>query len=175
MKEFAYERVTRVREALAAVAEHDGARYLAGGTNLVDLMKGGIEAPTRLVDVRRLPLAGIREAADGGLVIGATTTNSDLAAHPEVRRRYPALSQAVLAGASGQLRNMATVGGNLLQRTRCAYFADPSQACNMRPRSTAAPWSRTRRPRGGRASVWRPSTPTRGRSPSPPCWPRCSP
>lgn len=95
-------------------------------------MKNGVEAPTRLVDVRFLPLDGVREAPDGGLVIGATTTNSDAAAHPEVRRRYPALSQAMLAGASGQLRNMATVGGNLLQRTRCAYFADPSQPCNKR-------------------------------------------
>ncbi|GII95874.1 FAD binding domain-containing protein [Sinosporangium siamense] len=132
MREFAYQRVTQVREALTLVAENDGSRYLAGGTNLVDLMKCGVEAPTRLVDVRSLPLGGVREGADGGLVIGATTTNSDVAAHPEVRRRFPALSQAVLAGASGQLRNMATVGGNLLQRTRCAYFADPSQACNKR-------------------------------------------
>ncbi|MEV8439312.1 xanthine dehydrogenase family protein subunit M [Actinosynnema sp. NPDC051121] len=132
MKEFAYRRATQVREALALRAEDDGARYLGGGTNLVDLMKNGVEAPTRLVDVRHLPLDGVHATPDGGLVIGATTTNSDAAAHPEVRRRYPALSQAVLAGASGQLRNMATVGGNLLQRTRCPYFADPSQACNKR-------------------------------------------
>ncbi|QFU88314.1 xanthine dehydrogenase family protein subunit M [Amycolatopsis sp. YIM 10] len=130
MKEFAYQRATRVREALAA--GRDGARYLGGGTNLVDLMKNGVEAPTRLVDVRHLPLDGVREAPDGGLVIGATTTNSDTAAHPEVRRRFPALSQALLSGASGQLRNMATVGGNLVQRTRCAYFADPSASCNKR-------------------------------------------
>jgi xanthine dehydrogenase YagS FAD-binding subunit len=114
------------------VAGDDGARYLGGGTNLVDLMKNGVETPARLVDVRFLPLDGVRETAGGGLVIGATTTNSDAAAHPEVRRRFPALSQAVLAGASGQLRNMATVGGNLLQRTRCAYFTDPSQPCNKR-------------------------------------------
>ncbi|MFE9890477.1 FAD binding domain-containing protein [Streptomyces scopuliridis] len=132
MKEFSYQRPRQVREALAAVAGDDGARFLGGGTNLVDLMKDGIETPTRLVDVRRLPLDGVREAPDGGLVVGATTTNSDLAAHPEVRRWYPALSQAVLAGASGQLRNMATVGGNLLQRTRCGYFADRSQPCNKR-------------------------------------------
>lgn len=132
MKEFGYRRPSGVREALTLVAGDAGARFLGGGTNLVDLMKDGIETPTRLVDVRRLPLDGVREAPDGGLVIGATTTNSDLAAHPEVRRRYPALSQAVLAGASGQLRNMATVGGNLLQRTRCGYFADPSQPCNKR-------------------------------------------
>jgi xanthine dehydrogenase YagS FAD-binding subunit len=132
VKEFAYQRTTAVRDALTAVAADPGARYLSGGTNLVDLMKNGIEAPTRLVDVRRLPLDGVRDAPDGGLVIGATTTNSDAAAHPEVRRRFPALSQAVLAGASGQLRNMATVGGNLLQRTRCGYFADLSRPCNKR-------------------------------------------
>ncbi|MEU3979314.1 xanthine dehydrogenase family protein subunit M [Streptomyces sp. NPDC026672] len=132
MKEFTYRRPTGVREALTLVADTDGARYLGGGTNLVDLMKDEIEAPARLVDVRHLPLDGIRETPDGGLVIGATTTNSDLAAHPEVRRRYPALSQAVLAGASGQLRNTATTGGNLLQRTRCGYFADVSQPCNKR-------------------------------------------
>ncbi|MFI6925851.1 FAD binding domain-containing protein [Nonomuraea spiralis] len=135
MREFAYERATDVRDAL--IAADGGARYLAGGTNLVDLMKAGVESPARLVDVRRLPLAGVAEAPDGGLVIGATTTNSDLAAHPEVRRRYPALSQAVLAGASGQLRNMATVGGNLLQRTRCAYFA--TQVCNKRVPGTGCP------------------------------------
>ncbi|MEO3859773.1 xanthine dehydrogenase family protein subunit M [Acrocarpospora sp. B8E8] len=132
MREFSYRRAAGVREALTLVAEHDDARYLGGGTNLVDLMKHGVETPGRLVDVRRLPLGGVRETPDGGLAIGATTTNSDAAAHPEVRRRYPALSQAVLAGASGQLRNMATVGGNLLQRTRCGYFADLSQPCNKR-------------------------------------------
>lgn len=95
-------------------------------------MKCGVEEPTRLVDVRQLPLDGVRDTPDGGLVVGATTTNSDVAAHPEVRRRFPALTQAVLAGASGQLRNMATVGGNLVQRTRCGYFADLSQPCNKR-------------------------------------------
>ncbi|MFJ9782638.1 FAD binding domain-containing protein [Amycolatopsis sp. NPDC101161] len=132
MREFAYQRAAQVRDALTAVAGDAGARYLGGGTNLVDLMKCGVEEPTRLVDVRRLPLDGVSETPDGGLVIGATTTNSDMAAHPEVRRRFPALTQAVLAGASGQLRNMATVGGNLLQRTRCGYFADLSQPCNKR-------------------------------------------
>jgi xanthine dehydrogenase YagS FAD-binding subunit len=132
VREFAYQRAAQVRDALTAVADDAGARYLGGGTNLVDLMKCGVEAPTRLVDLRRLPLDGVRDTPDGGLVIGATTTNSDAAAHPEVRRRFPALTQAVLAGASGQLRNMATVGGNLLQRTRCGYFADLSQPCNKR-------------------------------------------
>jgi xanthine dehydrogenase YagS FAD-binding subunit len=132
VREFAYQRAAQVRDALTAVAGDAGARYLGGGTNLVDLMKCGVEEPTRLVDVRQLPLDGVRDTPDGGLVIGATTTNSDVAAHPEVRRRFPALTQAVLAGASGQLRNMATVGGNLVQRTRCGYFADLSQPCNKR-------------------------------------------
>ncbi|BCB89981.1 FAD binding domain-containing protein [Phytohabitans suffuscus] len=139
MKEFAYRRATGVRDALALVAADPGARYLAGGTNLVDLMKVEVEAPTRLVDVRHLPLGGVGEAPDGGLVIGATTTNSDAAADPRVRRRFPALSQAILAGASGQLRNMATVGGNLLQRTRCAYFADPAAPCNKRVPGSGCP------------------------------------
>lgn len=132
MKEFAYHRATQVRDALALVAEESGARFLGGGTNLVDLMKNEVETPTRLVDVRQLPLDGVRQTDDGGLIIGATTTNSDAAADPEVRRRYPALTQAILAGASGQLRNMATVGGNLLQRTRCSYFADVTEPCNKR-------------------------------------------
>ncbi|MGP0036290.1 MAG: FAD binding domain-containing protein [Solirubrobacteraceae bacterium] len=139
MKTFAYQRTADIRDALAMLAGDDGARYLGGGTNLVDLMKDGVETPARLVDVRSLPIAGVRETSDGGLLIGATTTNSDTAAHPEVRRRYPALSQAILAGASGQLRNMATVGGNLLQRTRCAYFADPSQPCNKRNPGSGCP------------------------------------
>ncbi|MEV6862070.1 xanthine dehydrogenase family protein subunit M [Streptosporangium subroseum] len=139
MREFAYRRATQVRDALTLVAEHDGAQYLGGGTNLVDLMKNGVETPDCLVDVRHLPLDGVRETPDGGLVLGASTTNSDAAAHPEVRRRYPALSQAVLAGASGQLRNMATVGGNLLQRTRCAYFADLSEPCNKRVPGSGCP------------------------------------
>ncbi|MGI5239381.1 FAD binding domain-containing protein [Dactylosporangium sp. CA-139066] len=132
MRAFAYQRTTEVRDALSLVAEHDGARFLAGGTNLVDLMKAGVESPARLVDIRSLALGEISETPEGGLVLGATVTNSAVAADPRVRRRYPALSQAILAGASGQLRNMATVGGNLLQRTRCSYFADPSEACNKR-------------------------------------------
>ncbi|MEV6607141.1 xanthine dehydrogenase family protein subunit M [Kutzneria sp. NPDC051319] len=137
MKEFAYHRATRVDEALSLQGE--GTKFLGGGTNLVDLMKQGVETPSRLVDVRFLPLAGVRAEADGSVVIGATTTNSDVAADPTVRRRFPALSQAILAGASGQLRNMATVGGNLLQRTRCAYFADPSQPCNKRLPGSGCP------------------------------------
>ncbi|MFD7922247.1 FAD binding domain-containing protein [Streptomyces sp. NPDC059740] len=139
MKEFGYQRATDVAGALAALDTHPGARFLGGGTNLVDLMKTGVERPAHLVDVRDVPLPGIEPTADGGLRIGATVTNSDLAAHPEVRRRYPALTQAVLAGASGQLRNMATVGGNLLQRTRCGYFTDVSKACNKRVPGSGCP------------------------------------
>ncbi|MYW07436.1 xanthine dehydrogenase family protein subunit M, partial [Streptomyces sp. SID2563] len=112
---------------------------LGGGTNLVDLMKAGVERPSLLVDVRELPLDEVRFSPGDGLSIGATVTNSDLATHPDVRRHYPALSQALLAGASGQLRNMATVGGNLLQRTRCGYFADLAKPCNKRAPGTGCP------------------------------------
>ncbi|MET9544103.1 xanthine dehydrogenase family protein subunit M [Streptomyces sp. NPDC006627] len=136
MRDFAYQRAHDVSGAVALLGADPEARYLGGGTNLVDLMKTGVERPARLVDVRELPLDGIESTAEGGLRIGATVTNSDLAAHPEVRRRYPALAQAVLAGASGQLRNMATVGGNLLQRTRCGYFTDLSKPCNKRTPGT---------------------------------------
>ncbi|MER5834925.1 xanthine dehydrogenase family protein subunit M [Streptomyces sp. NPDC002130] len=132
MKEFAYVRAGSVEEATSAYASHAGARYLGGGTNLVDLMKLGVEAPAALIDVTRLPLDAVEELPDGALRVGATVRNSDLAAHPLVRDRYPALSQAVLAGASGQLRNAATTGGNLLQRTRCPYFQDLSKPCNKR-------------------------------------------
>ncbi|MFF9045752.1 FAD binding domain-containing protein [Streptomyces parvulus] len=139
MREFGYQRADDVSGAVALLAADPDARFLGGGTNLVDLMKTGVERPARLVDVRELPLDGIEPTADGGLRVGATVTNSDLAAHPEVRRRYPALAQAVLAGASGQLRNMATVGGNLLQRTRCGYFADLSRPCNKRAPGSGCP------------------------------------
>jgi xanthine dehydrogenase YagS FAD-binding subunit len=139
VKEFAYTRAATVADAVAAVNETPGARYLAGGTNLVDLMKARVEQPTRLVDLQGLPLDRIEVADDGGLRIGAMVSNSDLAAHPEVRRRYPALTKAVLAGASGQLRNTATVGGNLLQRTRCGYFADTTKPCNKRNPGSGCP------------------------------------
>nr|WSZ20502.1 xanthine dehydrogenase family protein subunit M [Streptomyces canus] len=139
MREFTYDRALDVSGALALLDADPDARFLGGGTNLVDLMKAGVERPARLVDVRELPLDGIEVTADGGLRIGATVTNSDLAAHPEVRRRYPALAQAVLAGASGQLRNMATVGGNLLQRTRCGYFTDVTKPCNKRVPGSGCP------------------------------------
>ncbi|MGR4878266.1 FAD binding domain-containing protein [Streptomyces sp. LARHCF249] len=139
MREFGYQRALDVAGAVALLEADPDARVLGGGTNLVDLMKTGVERPARLVDIHELPLDRIELTADGGLRIGATVTNSDLAAHPEVRRRYPALAQAVLAGASGQLRNMATVGGNLLQRTRCGYFADVTQPCNKRTPGSGCP------------------------------------
>ncbi|MEU3777630.1 xanthine dehydrogenase family protein subunit M [Streptomyces sp. NPDC032472] len=132
MKPFAYVRATSLQEAAEAYAAHPGSRYLGGGTNLVDLMKLGVETPTALIDISRLPLEEITELPDGGLRVGATVRGSDLAADPRVRTRYPLLGQALLAGASGQLRNVATTGGNLLQRTRCAYFQDPSKPCNKR-------------------------------------------
>ncbi|MER7915450.1 MULTISPECIES: xanthine dehydrogenase family protein subunit M [unclassified Streptomyces] len=139
MREFDYRRATDVAGAVALLGADPDTRYLGGGTNLVDLMKTGVERPTRLVDIRELPLDRIESTRDGGLRIGATVTNADLAAHPEVRRRYPALAQAVLAGASGQLRNMATVGGNLLQRTRCGYFTDVTRPCNKRIPGSGCP------------------------------------
>ncbi|MFF8308704.1 FAD binding domain-containing protein [Streptomyces lydicus] len=139
MREFGYQRAHDVPGALAVLGAEPEARALGGGTNLVDLMKAGVERPALLVDLRDLPLDRIEATDDGGLRIGATVSNSDLAAHPEVRRRYPALTQAVLAGASGQLRNMATVGGNLLQRTRCGYFADLSKPCNKRTPGSGCP------------------------------------
>ncbi|MFJ9848509.1 FAD binding domain-containing protein [Streptomyces sp. NPDC101150] len=139
MREFGYQRVFDVPGAVALLGADPEARFLGGGTNLVDLMKAGVERPALLIDVRELPLDRIETAGDGGLRIGATVSNSDLAAHPEVRRRYPALAQAVLAGASGQLRNMATVGGNLLQRTRCGYFADLTTPCNKREPGSGCP------------------------------------
>ncbi|WP_432030795.1 FAD binding domain-containing protein [Streptomyces sp. 1222.5] len=139
MREFGYQRASDVAGAVALLGADPDARFLGGGTNLVDLMKSGVERPARLVDIRQLPLDDIESTPGGGLRIGATVTNGDLAAHPEVRRRYPALAQAVLAGASGQLCNMATVGGNLLQRTRCGYFIDVTQPCNKRVPGSGCP------------------------------------
>ncbi|WP_194819958.1 xanthine dehydrogenase family protein subunit M [Nocardia sp. XZ_19_385] len=133
---FEYRRPTSAQDAVAMVTARPDAAYLGGGTNLVDHMKLGIAAPQLLVDVSRLPLADVEEIADGGLRIGAGVRNSDLAAHPLVRSRYPALSRALLAGASGQLRNLATTGGNLLQRTRCPYFQDVTTPCNKRDPGT---------------------------------------
>ena len=139
MRPFAYERPEDAAGALAASAGVPDARYLAGGTNLVDLMKLGVEQPGRLVDVSRLPMDAVKELPDGGLRIGANVRNSDLAVSAVVRERYPLLSQALLSGASGQLRNRATIAGNLLQRTRCAYFQDVSKPCNKRAAGSGCP------------------------------------
>jgi xanthine dehydrogenase YagS FAD-binding subunit len=139
MREFGYERPTRPADALALLSGTPGARYLGGGTNLVDLMKLGVETPGVLVDVTALPYDVIEDAPGGGLRVGAGVRNSDLAANLAVRRRYPVLAQAVLAGASTQLRNMATVGGNLLQRTRCSYFQDVTKPCNKRMPGSGCP------------------------------------
>jgi xanthine dehydrogenase YagS FAD-binding subunit len=136
LKPFAYERAGDAAAAVSAAA--DGATFLGGGTNLVDLMKLGVAEPIRLVDVSRLPHDAVEETPEG-LRIGAAVRNADLAAHPAVRERYPVLSQALLAGASGQLRNLATVGGNLLQRTRCSYFQDTTKPCNKRRPGSGCP------------------------------------
>lgn len=139
MREFAYLRPTDPAEAVRLLAGGPGARYLAGGTNLVDLMKLGVERPRLLVDLARLPLGGVTPTEGGGLRIGALVPNADLAADPRVRTAYPMLSQALLAGASGQLRNRATTAGNLLQRTRCLYFQDTTKPCNKRRPGTGCP------------------------------------
>lgn len=132
MKSFSYERAQTIDQALAAIRAHPEARFVAGGTNLIDLMKHEIEAPTHLVDINGLGLDRIDDTPDGGLRIGALVRNSDLAADARVRSRYAVLARALLAGASGQLRNRATTAGNLLQRTRCYYFYDPAKPCNKR-------------------------------------------
>lgn len=132
MRPFAYVSAPDVATAVGAISERPRAKFLGGGTNLVDLMRENIERPDTVVDISRLPLAEIEERPDGGVRIGALVRNSHLAAHQLIRTRYPVLSQAVLTGASGQLRNMATVGGNLLQRTRCPYFYDATARCNKR-------------------------------------------
>lgn len=132
MRAFSYERARQPQDAAAAVARTRGARFIAGGTNLLDLMKLEIETPTHLVDINPLGLDRIEATAEGGLRIGALVRNTDLAADARIRRDYGVLSRALLAGASGQLRNRATTAGNLLQRTRCPYFYDTQQACNKR-------------------------------------------
>ncbi len=132
MKPFTYERAASPAAAVAAAARQPGARFIAGGTNLLDLMKLQVETPTHLIDVNGLGLDRIEPTSDGGLRIGALVRNTDLAADPRVRRDYGVLSRALLAGASGQLRNRATTAGNLLQRTRCPYFYDTDQPCNKR-------------------------------------------
>ncbi len=134
MTPFTYARATDAASAISGVADNGQAKFLGGGTNLVDLMKMGVETPRHLVDLNRLPLAQVEELPNGGGVrLGALARNSDVAEHPLITARYPVLSQALLSGASPQLRNLATTGGNLLQRTRCYYFYDPDfPSCNKR-------------------------------------------
>src|SRR5881392_2084655 len=132
MRPFTYERASSPAAAASAAARIEGAKFIAGGTNLLDLMKLQIETPTHLIDVNGLALDTIETTPEGGLRIGALVRNTDLAADPRVRRDYGVLSRALLAGATGQLRNQATTAGNLLQRTRCPYFYDTAQPCNKR-------------------------------------------
>jgi xanthine dehydrogenase YagS FAD-binding subunit len=132
MRNFTYSRAGTPQEALTLIASLPNAKFLGGGTNLVDLMRENVEQPDALVDVTRFPSAGISELADGGVSIGAAVKNTALANHQLIRQRYPMLSQAILFGASGQIRNMATVAGNIMQRTRCYYFYDESAKCNKR-------------------------------------------
>jgi xanthine dehydrogenase YagS FAD-binding subunit len=136
---FRYERAKDAQGAVATLAAEPAAAFLGGGTNLVDLMKLGVATPELLVDVARLPYGTIEPTSDGGVRIGATVRNSELAADRTIRTRYPVLAQALLSGASGQLRNLATTGGNLLQRTRCVYFQDVSKPCNKRAPGSGCP------------------------------------
>jgi xanthine dehydrogenase YagS FAD-binding subunit len=130
--DFQYARARDVADAVRQMAADPKAKLIAGGTNLIDLMKEDVELPSQLIDISRLPLKAVEETADGGVRIGALVPNSDLAWHPLIERRYPMLASALLAGASAQLRNMATTGGNLMQRTRCYYFYDTATPCNKR-------------------------------------------
>jgi xanthine dehydrogenase YagS FAD-binding subunit len=139
MKNFAFVRATSVQDAVDRTAKHSTAMVIAGGTNLVDRLKVFLDQPDQLVDVSRLPLKQIERMQDGGLQIGALVTNTALADHADVRRDYPLLSRAILSGASQQIRNVATVGGNLLQRTRCPYYYDPAFACNKRQPGSGCP------------------------------------
>jgi xanthine dehydrogenase YagS FAD-binding subunit len=132
MINFQYARANDVADAVRMMAADPAAKFIAGGTNLIDLMKQDVERPSRLIDISRLPLKTVEETASGTLRIGALVPNSDLAYHPLIEQRYPLLASAILAGASQQLRNMASTGGNLLQRTRCAYFYDTATPCNKR-------------------------------------------
>jgi xanthine dehydrogenase YagS FAD-binding subunit len=136
MRPFKYVRATDANAAARAVAANPRAKFLAGGTNILDLMKEDVERPDELVDVNRLGLAEIKAAPAGGVSIGALAKNTDTANHPLIRKNYPLLTQAIVAGASAQLRNMATNGGNLLQRTRCQYFYDTAMPCNKREPGT---------------------------------------
>ena len=132
MINFHYARANDVRDAVRQIAGDPNAKFVAGGTNLIDLMKMDVERPTKVIDITRLPLKQVENTPAGGLRVGALVRNTDLAYHPLVEERYPVLASAIMAGASQQLRNMATTGGNLLQRTRCPYFYDTATACNKR-------------------------------------------
>jgi xanthine dehydrogenase YagS FAD-binding subunit len=132
MNNFGYTRASDIADAVRQIAADPAAKFIAGGTNLIDLMKENVARPSQLIDITRLPLDKVEETQDGGLRIGALVPNSDLAYHPQIEARYPLLGDAILAGASQQLRNMATTGGNLLQRTRCIYFYDTTTPCNKR-------------------------------------------
>ena len=132
MNNFSYTRATTSQDALHLISTHRNAKFLGGGTNLLDLMRENIEQPEALVDVTRLSEVGIADTEDGGISIGAEVKNTAVANHSGIRRRFPMLSQAILFGASGQIRNMATVGGNIMQRTRCYYFYDEAARCNKR-------------------------------------------
>ena len=136
MRSFTYERAKSPQQAAAAAAGNPGAKFIAGGTNLLDLMKLEIETPTHLIDVQDLDLASIEDTSEGGLRIGTLVSNTALSAHPRVMRDYEVLTRAIQAGARGQLRNKATTGGNLLQRTRCPYFYDTNMPCNKRSRGS---------------------------------------
>jgi len=139
MNRFSYVRAATIEEAVREAAADPAARYIAGGTNLIDLMKYNVERPARLIDITHLPLNRIEDTDDGSLRLGALVTNDEAAHDPRIQDRYPLLSSAILAGASPQLRNAATTGGNLLQRTRCYYFYDPGTPCNKREPGTGCP------------------------------------
>ncbi|MEM8805479.1 MAG: xanthine dehydrogenase family protein subunit M [Cyanobacteria bacterium P01_G01_bin.38] len=139
MKNFAYGRISSVEDAVERATRDRSAVYIAGGTNLIDRMKAFLDEPTQLLDISRLEMQEIEQTREGGLKIGALVTNTALANHADVRRDYPMLSRAVLAGASQQIRNMATVGGNLMQRTRCPYYYETAFACNKRQPNTGCP------------------------------------
>jgi xanthine dehydrogenase YagS FAD-binding subunit len=139
VRQFAYEQAPDVAGAVSVALANPGSRFLGGGTNLVDLMRLGVEQPELVIDVTGLPLEVVESTSDGGLRIGALARNSDVAADRAVRRGYPMLAEAILSGASGQVRNQATTGGNLLQRTRCGYFTDVTKPCNKRLPGTGCP------------------------------------
>ncbi|SFJ22187.1 xanthine dehydrogenase YagS FAD-binding subunit [Phyllobacterium sp. CL33Tsu] len=139
MKRFTYVRAASIDQAIESLSVHADAKLLAGGTNLIDLMKYDVSTPTTIIDINDLPLREINETADGGLRVGALVTNSEVAIHPFIARHYPLLASAIFAGASAQLRNAATVGGNLMQRTRCPYFYDVLTPCNKRAPGSGCP------------------------------------